>query len=514
MQTVDPIDEWRNTIQNYQDTKTSLQFYSQPQRRVTHKEMKEIETMYNPILQTYVNPQLEKQVRHQEKNNFIETLAKNKDRALRYEQTFDVINFEDKLKGLEDKEGYPKPKNQDKAVVGGTRTFTEYNILSNLPFTEHHYLPPDQRPPPPKEKPKKNAKVTTTGLRDYNIITNRYLELNDEKVEVDKEIERLNAAKKYWKTHDFDPVNIQYYDPDKETDFVETRKIKDKTHGQDWVQKLPKSWKEEGGLYNPVNGRIQDEKRLYERDLKEKNKRKRYELRYDMERQIHHQALGEEERTSKISLNKINVQRFNDTTARGFDILTNKQYNNPAEEGSKMLHDPQVKPPPSTWTKIKNSSNAFDEFSRHESDVGGVTPKETASIPKPIDEVKSGDLNDDLYNTLHGDFRQMIERRSKRLVKGSKTMSNFHRSTGAIKSNPIQSFKPAEPVASKPANIVNRETNASALRKSTHVASNQIQSNQASKNESTASIAGRNVMKGTPKSIRPIRTGAFQRINS
>jgi hypothetical protein len=45
-----------------------------------------------------------------EQRNLIDTLAKNKDRALRYEQTFNIINLDDKLKGLEDKPGYPKPK--------------------------------------------------------------------------------------------------------------------------------------------------------------------------------------------------------------------------------------------------------------------------------------------------------------------------------------------------------------------------------------------------------------------
>jgi hypothetical protein len=175
MQTSDPIDEWRSTVKDYEMGRTTLQFRQQPNPHVRHSEIKQLETMYNPILQQYTDPGLEREVRQAERNNLIDTLAKNKDRALRYEQTFDVINFDDKLKGLENKEGYPKPKGKDKNVVGGTKTFTEYNIISNLPFKEHHYLPPDQRPPPPKEEPKKNVKVTTTGLRDYNIITNRYL---------------------------------------------------------------------------------------------------------------------------------------------------------------------------------------------------------------------------------------------------------------------------------------------------------------------------------------------------
>lgn len=39
----------------------------------------------------------------------------------------------------------------------------------------------------------------------------------------------------------------------------------------------------EGLMYNPVNMKIEDEKRLYERDLREKNKKARYEVKYDVE---------------------------------------------------------------------------------------------------------------------------------------------------------------------------------------------------------------------------------------
>lgn len=529
MKTVDPVDDWRNTVQDYQMSKTNLNFRQEPVKHVRHHEIKQIETMYNPILQQYTDPKLENQVKRAEKDNLIDTLAKNKDRALRYEQTFDVINFDDKLKGLENKEGYPKPKSQNKNVVGGTKTFTEYNILSNLPFTEHHYLPPDQRPPPPKEKEKKNAKVTTTGLRDYNIITNRYLEFNDEKVVVDKEIERLNAAKKYWKTHNYDPVNIQYYDPDVENEYQKTRKEKEKTHGQDWVQKLPKSWKEEGGLYNPINGKIEDEKRLWERDLKEKNKRKRFELRYDMERKVHKQALGEEERQSKISLNKINVQRFRDTTDRGFDILTNKHFNNAADKESKVVHEPQVKPPPSTWTKIKNSSNAFDEY---EPVASFPSNHDNGSEPKKMDDAISGDLNDRVYDTTHTEFENReIERRSKRLMKGSKTMMNFHKPTNTLASKPridpvditsknVRDFIPPQAARKQPsATPVARQTNESALRRSSNYSAkpslgSQIQASAASRVGQKIMDQPQSKRSSLAASSRAIRTGAFQRLQA
>ena len=64
---------------------------------------------------------------------------------------------------------------------------------------------------------------------------------------------------------------------------MKTRDDEAKIHGQDEVNKLPLIVRTDGLMYNPVNMKIEDEKRLYERDLREKNKRARYEVRYDVE---------------------------------------------------------------------------------------------------------------------------------------------------------------------------------------------------------------------------------------
>lgn len=63
--------------------------------------------------------------------------------------------------------------------------------------------------------------MTTTGLRDYNIITGRYLEFHDDKLKTDQEIQRAEAAFKYWQTHQFDPVNCEYYDPNQEKQYAQ-----------------------------------------------------------------------------------------------------------------------------------------------------------------------------------------------------------------------------------------------------------------------------------------------------
>ena len=209
--------DWASEVKQYEADKKN---YITPERehRVTYQEMKNKETQYHPILQTYTAPQVESAVIQSEKHGLIESLAKNKDRALRYEQTFNIINLDDKLKGLEDKPGYPAPKVPNYNKRNANSTNCNYNILSNLHSSEHSHLPPANRPPPEKEEVK-TKKVATTGLRNYNILNNRYFEHHDEKMKIDQNYYKQEAASKFWKTNDYNPVKIAYVDPDKEENF-------------------------------------------------------------------------------------------------------------------------------------------------------------------------------------------------------------------------------------------------------------------------------------------------------
>ena len=71
------------------------------------------------------------------------------------------------------------------------------------------------------------------------MVTNRYLEYHDEKEQANNDIQRLEAAQAFWNTHDFDPLNAQYFDKEKEVDFCSTRAEKALVHGKDQVKKLP-----------------------------------------------------------------------------------------------------------------------------------------------------------------------------------------------------------------------------------------------------------------------------------
>ena len=164
---------------------------------------------------------------------------------------------------------------------------------------------------------------TNKRFKDYNIISNKYLEHHDSKRVADDQILRAEAAKRYWKTHEFDLLNCKFYDDSKEKQFVDDRHNEAMIHGRDQVKKLPLTVQNEGLMYNPINMHIEDEKRLYDMDLREKNKKARYEVRYDVEDLTRKATLAEQDRTDLMKLNRISGKRFREEIKRGHDILSN-----------------------------------------------------------------------------------------------------------------------------------------------------------------------------------------------
>lgn len=97
-------------------------------------------------------------------------------------------------------------------------------------------------------------------------------------------------------------------------------------------------------MYNPINMKIEDEQRLYERDLREKNKKARYEVRYDFEQSTRKDSLAEQDRVGDMSVNKISGMRFREELQRGHDILSNVPLEGEAMLYKKDMYDSQQRP--------------------------------------------------------------------------------------------------------------------------------------------------------------------------
>lgn len=233
----DGYNAWRSEVNNYAETKKNFQGVAEPYKKVTSQFVKAKEVEYNPITQTFTNPAREQQVRDIEAKNSLEVLAHNKDNALRYEQTYNILNFDNKLKGLENRPDYPKEKPW--YFRPGKDTIVNYNIISNIDMKDHHFQPPEKRPEPTEQERVRGKAMKQERQRDYNVVTNRYLEHHDEKMQVNEDILRTEAAKTYWKTREFDPISVKYVDQDAETNYQTEQAAKAKIHGKDQVKKLP-----------------------------------------------------------------------------------------------------------------------------------------------------------------------------------------------------------------------------------------------------------------------------------
>ena len=67
--------------------------------------------------------------------------------------------------------------------------------------------------------------MPTNSYRDYDLLSNKYKENHQEKVNLDKEIHKLHAAKKYWQRNKYNPIQTKFNDNVLEDEFQ--RKLKE-----------------------------------------------------------------------------------------------------------------------------------------------------------------------------------------------------------------------------------------------------------------------------------------------
>jgi hypothetical protein len=349
-----PNFNWAKSVNQYETNKKNPfqgRSYS-PLPRITQKEIKAGEAFFNPITQKYNEKQIQEKTCYQEYKSLPFKVANNYDKTLRYEQTFDIINLKDKLKVFKNHPLYPV----EKESIGNKKlkdmSKIEYNILSNTNLTRHHFDKPENRPNKPSTSPViKPLKKQVWTFKDYDIISNKYLAEHNEKAKINEQALKLEAANKYWKTHNFDPVVGTYFDPKKEEKFQQEQKKIAAEWGKDRVLRLPKKVQEQGLLYNPVNQLILDEERLTAFDIKQKNKKKRYERKNDIEEFILRKGISYSERDETRKMNKKCYDYYREADNRGYDIVNfDKNYN-------KYKDNLNLKDHMNDWDLLKNKSS-------------------------------------------------------------------------------------------------------------------------------------------------------------
>lgn len=226
--------DWANSLNKYQESKKKLEWgFNEHPELITNKIIKARDVVFNPVTQSYNDKQLDFKLRDQDNKNMKGIISKNYDRSLRYEQTYNLINREDKLKVFKEHPDYPMHKT-DPVRTRLEKPRINYNIVSNYTLDKHNFLKPELRPVIQDDPHKDKKKINVNLFREFDVISNKY-KLNDlHKSIADKEISGFEAAKKFWKTHDYNLVTGKYYDVDKNEkminvlDFQTTKKHYDR----------------------------------------------------------------------------------------------------------------------------------------------------------------------------------------------------------------------------------------------------------------------------------------------
>lgn len=319
---------WPKDINDYDYNKKHLQWGKNPPANYVTKEyISSGERIFDPITQKYADQNLEEQLKVQEKKDITNNIIKGYDNELKNIQAYNIINLEDKLKGLEKSQGYPTSTIHKRKKYYRITPKINYNILSNLNYKIHHFDQPEKRPKIDLDKndniidfynnggKQRQKIIITRSLKDFNIITNDYFIHNNEKNETDLRLHNLKAAKNFYKFRKQNPITGKFYDEEKEKKFQEQKELN--------IQKLLKKKKE--GLYNPFNGIVYDEEGLKLKEKSIEDKKLRYKDRMKIENYYFYRDLKEMDKHSNRLHNKLIYNRFKEIDKRRFDILNNNE---------------------------------------------------------------------------------------------------------------------------------------------------------------------------------------------
>lgn len=345
------------------------------------------ERSYNPLLGRFLDEDREKEQRDLEEKVKTDYLNLARDVQLRKEAPYDLITHERKFEALLSEALDPtRPKALKNPVPD---TAADYNIISNLRFDEHHWAHPKQRPVP-KDRVPKPRMVPALLHKDFNILTNRYLEHHEEKLERDRELNLLEAAEKM-RNCPFNPLSQRFCDARLEERMKAcqdalTTEVKLRNE-----EAQPLSYR--GNItncYDMLSHQVKDPELMDYIKQAEGGRKVRYKTRFKFEDDVRRADVKQEDRVKRMKPLQIAHERFTTEMERGFDILTNQDFGHKKEKQQKPLHTPRTKPLLTPWEKVLEG-NAATDLKRDEVPAGPVTV--AVSPTKPTGEPVGGVLN-------------------------------------------------------------------------------------------------------------------------
>lgn len=387
---IQTYNNWVNDIKSYESDRKRPISVVKP-NIITIKEVSKNQNIYNPILQKYNDKTREENFSRQIKENFIHTLSKNKDNALRIEQLHDIFTHKNKLERL-----IPHNDEFERKIINRAKSSKyekPYNIISGKNLIDHHYDMPEKREIIIKqieknqnnlnEKLRPNTTVflkplitTRNNYKDFDIITNEYHEDNLKKKQVNEKANFVNNCKKYWNNHNLNPIEQKYYDDAIESDYIKKQKIISKQNidkklytNIDYKGKVDlnmKYFNSEGSYYNIITKQIVNEKKMNIDDIKKEKKQTKYKVQYLNEEYNKIKEKDRFEKEKKNEESKNSSKRYETEDLRMYDLINHEKNNSTDKLKNKVKANDKLR----NWDKIVSQAKDKDvEFKVYKKDL-------------------------------------------------------------------------------------------------------------------------------------------------
>jgi hypothetical protein len=306
---------WGDSIRQYEQAKRVLPFKREdiiPATRISLCERRVLERALDPIKMEFRDSQKEQ--------NYVD-MSRTKSEA-------HINKPQNKMAGtLNLFAGKWPDKKENKSKNKKATVEREWNLVSHFPADIHKKVQITtnfEESQKLMRRPKTtvdNTKSRNKLQREFNVVSNEYFDNNDTRQEKDFDKIKADVEKKYWKTHDFDLIKVQYIDGDKEAKYREQRKTLGDVQGASQFRKLPPSVVySAGNSYNIINQEVTDELKLSVSSACTERHMNRVKS-HEVTDKLSETANMKKELDNERAANRISYQRWKRELDRGYDPI-------------------------------------------------------------------------------------------------------------------------------------------------------------------------------------------------
>lgn len=308
--------------------------------------VKHQERAFDTVLGRYRDNRREAAQRTFEDSERVKHLNRARDIQVLRERPFHLITGESRLGPLG---GETKAQLTfgDPNTTAMPPTAVDYNIVSNVPFHKHHWADPDLRPHV-EEKQERRRKIPAINVKDFNVLTNRYLSNHEAKATRDQDLNLLEATSKFRTQNRFDPVLQRFTDARAEEcarTCDDAREVEVNLRAR--ASEPPSHHGRLAASYDVVSHEAKDPDMLSAMDHAAQSRVSRFRTRYDDSERRRAEDIEFEDAIEKQKNEQVSHERFNEVTRRGYDIVTNQGFGRGRRQ--KALHPPYTVPGRSPW---------------------------------------------------------------------------------------------------------------------------------------------------------------------